>query len=51
MDVICDRCKQPIDTTVGYLVTGDELQFTDAPDPQLQDHEKTTHFVCPKGDD
>ena len=46
--VTCATCKQPIDTTEGYLVTGEDgLQFTSAADPQLTHYEETIHFVCP----
>jgi hypothetical protein len=45
--VTCSRCKQPIDTTEGYIVTGEELQFTNLPDPKLEWHEEALHFACP----
>src|SRR5687768_3557390 len=43
----CTRCRRPIDASAGYLVAGDELQFTSLPDPQLEPHEEPMHFVCP----
>lgn len=43
----CTRCQEPIDTAAGYLVAGDEMQFTNAADPKLATCEEAMHFVCP----
>jgi hypothetical protein len=45
--VMCARCHEPIDTAEGYIVAGDDLQFTDLADPRLEAHEEAMHFVCP----
>ena len=45
--ITCARCKQPINTTEGYLVAGDELQFTTLAEPMLKPYEEALHFVCP----
>jgi hypothetical protein len=46
--MICTKCKQPIDTTEGYIVvTEDEVQFASAASIPPSEDDETMHFVCP----